>query len=223
MRKLMLAILLNLLVLAPSASAVVFFDDFSSGASKWNNERGSWQAVSGVYDAASPDNVPPTYSSAKTAEALTDFVLDVDVNAVRDGGLWLRSSYGPSGVNGVLLVTGGYGGSFNGLYWHILNNDSYSSGMNAAAYSGSLLGSNAHIQVVVSGNEYKAYVNGAANPLTTLTTDSFASGYVGLYDFSGQTFDNVRIEYGASAVPEPATMALFGVGLAGLALRRRRV
>ncbi|MEW5896041.1 MAG: PEP-CTERM sorting domain-containing protein [Candidatus Omnitrophota bacterium] len=208
-----------LLATAPSAHALVFFDDFSAGSSQWGNERGNWSAAGGVYNAGSPDNVPPTYSSAQTG-LLTDFVMDVDVNNVRDGGLWLRSSYN-SGVSGVLLVTGGFGGTFNGFYWHILSNDSYSAGINYASYSG-LLGSNAHIKVVVSGNDYKAYVNGSDTPVTTLTTSMFSSGYAGLYDFSVQTFDNVRIDDGQSVVPEPMTVALLSAGMLGMGIVRRK-
>ena len=55
-------------------------------------------------------------------------------------------------------------------------------------------GSNPHVHVEVSGNTYSAFINGATNPITTLTTSAFLSGQVGLYDFSGETFDNFAVQ-----------------------------
>lgn len=210
-----------LLVAANGFAGVIFTDDFSGDGSNWRNERGGWSVANGVYDASSPHNSPPTYTSANTG-LLTDFILDVDINGVRDGGLWLRSSFTGSVVSGVLLVTGGYGGSYNGLYWHTLNSDQYSGPFSNQSYTG-LLESNAQIRVVVKGDVYEAYVNGATSPLTTLTTSAFDSGYVGLYDFSAQTFDNVRIStIDQAPVPEPSTIILLGLGALGLLRFRKK-
>ncbi len=73
------------------ANAVFFSDNFNTGASPlWGNEAGGWYASGGVYNAQSPSNNPLTYSSLPYD--LTDFVVDLDINNVSDGGIFLRSS-----------------------------------------------------------------------------------------------------------------------------------
>jgi hypothetical protein len=197
------------LVCAPGAVGAVlpFSDDFNSGASAhWGNERGNWAAVGGVYDAGAPNNNPLTASLIDIP--LTSFALDVDINNVSDGGLWLRADAGAH--NGILLVT-----KPGQLYWHIVTADNAGSILNPANPS---TGSNPHLKVIVSGDTYWAYVNGSATPATTLTTSARSSGFAGLYDFSGQTFDNVVL------VPEPGVMGgLVAAGCtAGLARRGGR-
>jgi hypothetical protein len=200
-------------------ATTLFFDDFNSGASSaWGNQRGNWRVTGGVYDATNPSNNPVTYSDVTTFPALTDFIVDVDVNAVDDGGIWLRSNFNGGSINGVLLVTGGGGGNNNGLYWHTVVNGGFSPILNNVIQPG-LQGTNHHLRIMVTGNTYSAYLDGAGSPFTTLTIALFTSGAAGLYDFSptsgassplGQTFDNFRI----SAVPGPA----IGAGLPGLVL-----
>lgn len=210
------------LVACTPTLAGTFSDDFSSGASSlWGNECGSWIASSGVYYAQSPNNSPATYTSLPFN--MTDFTIDTDINGVSDGGIWLRSSYNSGDINGVVLVTGGYGRSFTGLYWHVIQNCSCSSVINPVAGLFNQ-GDDVHVRVVVSGNQYSAYIGDSTTPVTTLYTDLFASGNVGLYDFSGQKFDNVRVE-GQGVVPEPSSyLALFSglASLGGFAIRRRR-
>lgn len=195
----------------------LFFDDFNSGASPlWGNEAGSWSASSGVYSAATPGNFPNAHSTLPYV--LADFTVELDINNVQDGGIWLRSAAagGTSiGRTGVLLVTGVSGG----LYWHIVaTGSSYGSILNPVTGLFTAGVSDPHLSVKVLGDNYSVFVNGAGSPATTLTTGTFASGQLALYDNSGQTFDNV------SVVPEPSVTFLLGLGMAGFVqvLRRRQ-
>ncbi len=195
---------------------LIFSDDFNAGASgQWGNEVGGWSAASGVYDAASPNNSPPTYSSLPYT--LTDFSVTVTVNNLTDGGIWLRSS---SNQNGILLITGGHGQTGTGLYWHEVQSGVSSSSLNEVTGLFTSGVSTATITVTVVGNTYSAFVNGSSTPATTLTSTLFASGKVGLYDFSAvQTLDNFSV----SAIPEPATYALLlGACALGAAPWRRK-
>ena len=180
--------------LAPICSlshAQIFADDFNAGASPlWSNERGDWSASDGVYNAANPTNNPPTRTLLPFV--LRDLSLDVDVNGVRDGGVWVH--YDPATENGVLLVTGGFSQQGDGLYWHIVRNGSYSG--NLGHVPGLFArGADIHLRIIVRGDRYMAFLNGACTAATTLVTDEFPTGRVGLYDyFSTQTFDNVLLD-----------------------------
>lgn len=213
-----------------SAAPVLFFDDFEDGdTTPWNNERGNWREIGGVYDATNPSNSPVTYSGVNSLTSLSDFAVDVRVNEWDDGGVWLRSDFNGGNINGVLLVTGGHTGTFDGLYWHTVQNGSFS-GIHGQVGLGGLQGSNVDLRIEVVGDTYSAFVNGSATPLSTLTTGLFASGGVGLYDKSpvnevssprGETFDNFRVTDLTVRIPEPAALTLFGLGLMGFAAARR--
>jgi hypothetical protein len=185
--------------------SVIFKDNFTGGAKPdWGNESGQWRALQGTYDASVPGNGtthPVTYSSVATHPALTNFTVKVTVKDLNDGGVWLRSAYNGGLINGVLLVTGGSSGTYNGFYWHEVQNGVFSGQLNPAPLAGAQ-GSTQKLKIVVKGNSYSLYVGGATTPLTTLTTGDFPSGAVGLYDYSpnsgassprGEVFDNVVI------------------------------
>lgn len=201
-------ILLTSLALGPllvtARAAIIFTDAFTSGPSaSWGNEVGSWVGSSGAYDAQFPNNSPITYSSLPFT--LQDFSIELDINNVQDGGVWLRSS---DNQNGVLLVTGAGGGS---LYWHVISGGVVGPVQNLAPGVFTPGVSDPHLRVVVQGSMYSVFVDGGLTPATTLNDTTFTSGKVALYDFSAQTFDNVTV-----AVPEPATFML-GAGAACLA------
>ena len=153
-----------------------------------------------------------------TFPSLTDFSVTVDVNAARDGGIWLRASDVPTsavGVTGVLLIFLNDGRLPNTLFWHEVTNpqgpEFYGSEHNIA--SNQFLG-NFSLRIDVQGNTYSAFVNGSSTPATTFVSNRFTSGYVGLYDDDqdvfpdGQTqsFDNFRL---SASVPGP----IVGAGL----------
>ena len=182
----------------------LFSDNFDAGASpSWNNLRGAWVASGGSYSASNPANIPPTFTSLPFL--LQNFAVDVDIRQVADGGLWLRCD--KSGTNGVLLVTGGHGwgsGQRGGnagrsLYWHVLTPANWSAPaiLNEAFNVFSNPGvQNVHLRVEVVGNRYSAFLNGSTNPTTVLleTNSTYSSGYVGLYDYSEQSFDNFVLQ-----------------------------
>ena len=215
-----------------SHASQIFFDDFNTGAdSAWGNERGTWRDIGGVYDATNPDNIPQTYSSVTTLATLTDFAVDVDVNAVDDGGIWLRSNYNSGLINGVLFITGGENGTYDGLYWAVIQNGGTTS-FGSVIIDG-FQGSDVHLRIEVIGNTYSAFVDNSPNALITMTSNVFSSGSVGLYDYSpisgattprGQTFDNFTVsDFSTPApVPVPSTMLLLVPGLVGLAGFRRK-
>jgi hypothetical protein len=170
---------------------LIFADNFDNGASSlWGNEVGNWQQNQGFYDAQNPNNTPLTYSSLPYI--LKDFSIELDINNVQDGGIFLRST---DNNNGVLLVTGGEIGTGTGFYWHIIQ-DGVVSGILNPSVSGLVQPgiSNIHLKIEVVGDNYSVLLNNDLTPITTLTTSLFSSGKVALYDFSGlQTFDNVKV------------------------------
>lgn len=71
------------------------------------------------------------------------------------------------------------------------------------------------------------YANGTTNDFYTVNDgfvalDTFRNGTANWANITGVSYPTLSIAFGGSAVPEPATFALFGFSVAGLALRTRR-
>src|SRR3954447_19790277 len=108
------ALIVSASTLGPTLAAqLIFQDDFNSGASPlWGHEVGDWSDAGGVYRETNGPFQPQTFINYSSLPFdLTNFTIDVDVNGVDDGGIWLRSQ---DNKNGVLLVTGGNGGTASG-------------------------------------------------------------------------------------------------------------
>jgi hypothetical protein len=192
--RILLVVILSLVFSVSVWAQTLFYDDFEDGADPaWGNEFGDWVAIDGVYTATIQTNDPPTYSSVTSLPELTDFVVEVDIIGVRDGGIFLRSHRCENGlVDGVILVVGGWLGGYNGCYWHISDCNGYSAPLNQVDITG-LQGSDVHIRIEVVGDIYRAYLDEETEPITTLETDACPSGRVALYEFFDQSFDNVAI------------------------------
>jgi hypothetical protein len=205
-------LLLAALGMAPAdllADQVIFFDNFASGPSSyWQPKKGNWVASGGVYYDANPVVYPnpSEWTYLNLPQTLTDFTVSVDINMISDGGLMLRCD--ENSQNYVVLITGGFDHKGTGLYWHKIK-DGYNDSVVYSPVSDLFVNgvSNAKITVKVQGTTYSAYVNDNPTPVTTFTWDGVASGKFGLYSWSGQTFDNVKISIPGSSLP-PISMLL---------------
>jgi len=205
---------LSLTLILRAEADTVFSDNFDSRASPlWGNESGRWSAAGGTYHATSPRHMPAAISSLP--HDLTNFWLDVDIDNVVDGGVWLRSSPVPGtsiGIKGVLLnlKVPDRGPK---IYWHIVSDgNDYGVPLNVK-YNAFPVGEIVHVHIEVSGTTYAAFLNGSSTPATVINTCEFSSGQVALYDFSGQSFDNVLLQSSEklsplrvpASVPEPVS------------------
>lgn len=203
-------------------AATLFSDDFNAGASSaWSNTSGNWAASGGVYFAQDPNNFPNSHSFVSTLPSLTDFTVNVDVNAARDGGIWLRAQNNASavGVEGVLLIFLNDAIHPNTLFWHIVTAGGYGPELNTAFNQP--LG-DFSIRITAQGDLFSAYLNGSTTAATTLVDDTFASGYTGVYDHDifnhAESFDNFVVTGTPLPTPLPAALPLFATGLGMLGL-----
>ncbi len=170
------------LAVSPALAGGTFCDSFGNkNDPAWGDQAGSWTIAKHRYFATMPNNNPLTYTDLNNYQSLKNFTLNVTVNDVFDGGIWLHSQYNGGAPNGVLLVVGGACSNYTGLYWHVVHNGSAGQCLNEVNVSG-LEGSNARIKVVVKGDTYTAYVNGTM--VTSLTDTTYQTGSAGLYDNS---------------------------------------
>jgi hypothetical protein len=171
-----------LLGVTPALASSTFCDSFASkNDPAWGNQDGSWTIAKHRYYATMPNNNPLTYTDLTKYQSLKNFTLNVTVNNVFDGGIWLRSQYNGGAPNGVLLVVGGACSDYNGVYWHVVKGGNPGQCLNELDVPG-LQGSNTKIKVVAKGGNYTAYLNGAM--VTSLTDTTYKTGSAGLYDNS---------------------------------------
>jgi hypothetical protein len=197
-------------VVGANGAQIDFSDDFNSGASPlWGNELGNWVATSGVYYALAPRAVPDTYTSLPFV--INDYTLDVDINSISDGGIWVRSA---NQNNGLLLVTGGASGASTGLYWDKFVNGSLVQWRGNPVSNLFQPGDDIHLRIVASNDTFNVYLNAGTTPVSSYVDSTWNSGFVGLYANSSQTFDNFTLA--ANSVPEPSFIVLLAASAIGL-------
>jgi hypothetical protein len=190
-----------------ASATTLFFDDFEAGLGQWTGKSGGPHHGVVVADPLNPSNDVLTftalnsggdiYSTATPLGAAGDYVLSFDYLGLEQ----------PGSVPGDL---GGFVGFSEGLPdnhgWYAGTQDSYPGLTTLLADDGAWH----HYTVILH--------NPTNDPLHVMLED-----FEGSFGVPGDAyFDNIRFEDSTPAVPEPATLALVGSGLAGLALRRRR-
>lgn len=189
-------------------------------------------AICGLAFASAVEATPITYTNAASWLANASVTATANFNAGSDQ-TYRGSSYSESGVN---FTSGAIFSIYNIAYDAAYHPSGYLD-MEGSAYTMSF-GSN----ITALSFDFGAFYDNAVNLNITLGNGEFFSvnSPAGGYGFFGITtsaafnslsistsnaftaFDNVS--YGSAAVPEPASLALVGLGFVGLvAMRRRRV
>lgn len=141
-----------------------------------------------------------------------------------DGYQYIINGVGPNSNNGTQYLVDGYGTGLGtttitavgGAAFSLNQFDiglSYYAGTNEnVTVVGNLVGGGSVSQTISLTDAFQTITLTGFNNLTSVIVPSLSFGYI--------AFDN--IVYNANQVPEPASLAIFGLGLAGLASLRRR-
>jgi hypothetical protein len=220
-----------------AAQLINFSDSFTPPSTLWSNS--GWTASGGQYSALIPNNSPLALTMLPFNFSSDNFQLTVTVNQLGDGGIFFQA---PNPTNSVLFVDGGLGygqGIRNGqagqaAYWGTASNPQIN--LNPGAF---LPGDAYTLTLTDIGGTLSAYsdVHGSFDSssllLTTFVDPALTSFQIGLYDDqpnttpgsngfgAPQSFSNLSVS-GTASVPEPGTLGLLCLGLAGVGFFRRR-
>lgn len=182
-------------VLITREEPTTFFDDFNGNKNIiWGLGVGEWYIRNGEYTAYGSSGTP---YSAVLNRTFTNFTFEGDLKIPKGGAAQLGirvQDFGKTGVaeiyNGMMLVIFPGG---NSVYWHVIKNG-VGPAQNTKSLGITLYDANTiHVKLVVTGNVYKAYLNGQL--VNTLTDSTYSSGIfalgVNLNYPTPTTWDNV--------------------------------
>ena len=218
---------------ASGKAAVLFEADFDDGtATGFGNEVGDWEVR--LLD---PNNGKYTATAGTMRFSMAgdlawqDYVVEADFYNAQEGGLLVRASDQGAGI--ALIVRP----ASNEIGWNVRKDGRWDAKLKAAytitipifhivrggggggdskeevklekATLGHEPGEELHVKVVVSGSEFKAYINGERK--TTLNSAEFTSGKIGLYLYEqpDQYWDNVVVATQTSQPTEDALVAYY--------------
>jgi hypothetical protein len=180
--------------LSNGRATFIFFDDFSSGSGQWSELAGSWAVESGEYSQSDMGAEWYEHISVAGSPSWDDYIVEAKMKIVEGGSIGLAFRVQDAG----------------NWYMAQLRTDSNRiEEYNDEAFEGWCTCNDTaeegvwyNTKVVVAGNTFSMYVNGAF--CCSYTDTTFSQGKIGLSTYASHgRFDDVRVRKYAS--PEPTT------------------